>query len=92
MADHILMAKARISLQLGRNTEADSLFAIVTQLYPKSYLADDALYKRALLNENQLSNTAIARQCYEQLFMNYPASIYVAEARRKYRLLRGDTV
>lgn len=92
MADHILMAKARISLQIGRNTEADSLFALVAAQHPKSYLADDALYKRALLNENQLSNTTIARQCYEQLFMNYPASIYVAEARRKYRLLRGDAV
>ncbi len=92
MADHIIMTRARISMQMGLHREADSLFALVTDQFPKSYLADDALYKRALLNENQIGNTTIARQCYEQLFLNYPASIYVSEARRKYRLLRGDAV
>lgn len=92
LTDHIMMEKANIYLRKGNFQEVDSLYRQIAENFPESYLADDALFKRAKLNENQLGNIASARVFYEKLFLNYPASIFVSEARRKYRLLRGDAL
>lgn len=92
MADHILLRKADIFARAGKKGHADSLYRQLYTLYPKSYLADLALYQSALLNENELNNPEKARELFGRLFDEYPASLYAAEARRKYRQLRGDAV
>jgi len=90
IGDHILMEQASIFQQQGDFQTCDSLLEQLVQRYPEGYLADDALFKRAQLNEDVLKNETEAQTLYEYLFTHYPASIYVAEARRKFRLLRGD--
>lgn len=87
---HILMKKAEILTRSQDFVVADSLYAQVYLQSADHYLADDALFKAAMLNEYQLSNPAKARQLYEILFEKYPASIYASQSRQKYRLLRSD--
>jgi len=53
---------------------------------------DDALYKQAELYDIQLNDKEKAKQLYKDVLDLYPGSIYVVEARKKYRLLRGDTL
>jgi len=55
-------------------------------------LADDALYRRAELYENKLKDTTKAMELYQELLTNYPGSLFAADARKRYRTLRGDLV
>ncbi len=90
--DHILMRKAEIYARKGEVQIADSLYHEVFSRFPKSYIADLAIYKSAIINEKQLKNPERARELFGILFDQYPASIFAAEARRKYREIRGDAV
>ncbi len=87
---HVLYKKAEIRRKQGKFAEADSLFAQVVREYPDDILADDAVMQSAALNEKQLGNPEKAMARYLELLDKYPGSIYVPDARRKYRSLRGD--
>jgi outer membrane protein assembly factor BamD (BamD/ComL family) len=58
--------------------------------YPDEILADEALMQAAGLNDKQLQNKEKAMSLYQELLDKYPGSIYVPDARKKFRLLRGD--
>jgi outer membrane protein assembly factor BamD (BamD/ComL family) len=40
--------------------------------------------------EEDLKDNAKAQELYNQVLTKYPGSIYVAEARKRFRKLRGD--
>lgn len=86
--DEVLLQKAKIRIRQERYAEADSLLQQLVALYPDDILADDGLMLRAQLNETQLNNVGQARECYEKLILDYPASLYVDEARHHYNLLK----
>ncbi len=92
MAHHILMRKAEIAARKGEYAMADSLYTSVYERFADSYMADLAIYRSALLNENQLNNLTMARSLFGKLFEKYPASLYTSEARRKYRQLRDNAI
>ncbi len=85
LLDEVLMQKARIRMKQGQYAEADSLLQFVVDHYGSDILADDALFMLAELNEQQLNNQEKARQCYEKLILDYPTSLYVDRARKRYR-------
>ena len=85
--DEVLMQKAKIRIQQQRYAEADTLLQQLVDFYPSDILADDALLLLAQLNEEKLNHPERARDCYEKLILDYPASLYVDEARKRYRAL-----
>lgn len=87
---HILMRKAGIATEKNNFNEADSLYQQLYKSFPDSYLADESLFESAQLNELTMQQSEIARERYQLLIDQYPGSVYVAEARRRYRILRGD--
>jgi tetratricopeptide (TPR) repeat protein len=88
--DNVMFKKAQIRQKQGRFAEADSLYALVVSGYAEEVLADEALMKRAWLNEFQLGNAEKAMAIYQELLEKFPGSIYVPEARKRFRTLRGD--
>lgn len=60
--------------------------------YPQAVQADEALYLAAEVQEYDLKNEAKALTLYEKLLKEYPSSFYAAEARKRFRLLRGDKI
>ena len=70
-------------MKQGRYNVADSLLQRIVDHYADDILADDALFMLAELNEQQLNNAERARECYEKLILDYPASLYVDRARKK---------
>lgn len=86
--DEVLLQKAKIRIRQQRYAEADSLLSQLATLYAEDILADDALMLRAQLNEEHLNNLDRARECYEKLILNYPTSLYVDQARRRYNHLK----
>ncbi len=90
--DDVLYKKAHIYLKKMAFITADSILNSIVQQYSYSILADDCLFKRAVLYETKFNNTAKAMELYQELLLNYPASLYTVEARKKYRTLRGDFI
>lgn len=92
LADDILFKKAGLELKHGKYNEAAALYESILANYGSDILADDALFKLADLNENQFKNTDKAKELYQQLLEKYPGSLYVVEARKRFRKLRGDNI
>ena len=87
--DEVLMRKAQIRVKQARYAEADSLLKRLVDFYPYDITADDALMLRAELNEDPLDNPQTARECYEKLLLDYPTSLYVDRARKRYNELKA---
>ena len=47
-------------------------------------------YQMAFVYEHYLDNKEKAMEYYKKVLLEYPGSIYTAEARKKFRALRGD--
>lgn len=92
LADDILFKKAQLETKHGRLNEAAALYDTIITTYSEDILADDALFKLADLNEYHFKNKDKAKELYQQLLEKYPASLYVVEARKRFRKLRGDLI
>ena len=90
ISDEVLYKKAQIKMKKGLFNDADSLYEKILELYPDDILSDDALFKLAELNEYQFNNKVKAMELYQELITKYPASLFVTEARKRFRALRGD--
>jgi len=90
--DEVLFQKAEIRLRQGRYADADSLLVKLVNFYQQDLLADDALFKLGELNENIFKNYPRAMEFFERILTDYPGSIFVVDARRHYRNLRGDKI
>jgi len=88
--DEVLFRKGEIMMHKGNFIMADSLFAQVTEIYPEDILADNALMKRAELYDVYFKNPDQAMLLYQQLMLDYPGSLFVVDARKRFRELRGD--
>jgi outer membrane protein assembly factor BamD (BamD/ComL family) len=53
---------------------------------------DDATYNLAKTYQEKLNQPAKAMKLYQELLTKYPGSIYGADARKRFRNLRGDTI
>lgn len=92
LSDDVLFRKAQIAFKHGKYSEAATYYENIINDYGNDIIADDALFKLAELNENQFKNTEKAKELYQQLIEKYPGSLYVVEARKRFRKLRGDAV
>lgn len=90
--DEVLYKKAGIYLQKKDFVKADSLLQKLYNFYPEDILADDALFKMAELQEQVFNNPAKAMDLYKELMEKYPGSLYIVDARKNFRRLRGDKV
>lgn len=92
LADDIIYKKAQIALKHMQYNEAAGFYEEILKNYGEDILGDDALFKLADLNENQFKNIYKAKELYQQLLEKYPDSLYVVEARKRFRKLRGDSI
>lgn len=88
----ILLRKATISKIQNEYNTAALFYNQIIQQFPWSTVADDAVYQLALLNEQKLNNNEKAKELYEKVLIDYPGSIFVADARHRFRILRGDVI
>ena len=84
---HALFRKGEIAERRKDFADAEALFLQIVVQYPDSYMADAALMRAALIEQNELKNKELAKQHYEKLIDDYPTSIYTAQAKKNYRKL-----
>lgn len=79
--------KAQLELKRGKYNDAIVFYEELLKKNSEDIYADDALFKLADINENQLKNNDKAKELYQQLLEKYPGSLYVVEARKRFRKL-----
>jgi hypothetical protein len=62
---------------------------VLIAAYPDDILHDNALFEAAQLNQYQLKNTPKALEIYQALIDKHTDSIFIVDARKEYRKLRG---
>ena len=92
LSDDILYRKASIAVRQARFTEAAGFYNQILASYKTDILADNALFKLAELQEKHLGDPAKAQELYKELMTDFPGSLFVVEARKRFRTLRGDSV
>ncbi len=92
LVDDALYQKALILIKQKSYFEAEKLLKRVIENYGDQLLADDAVFKLAELYEYYLKDIPQAMEYYQKILKDYSDSLYVVQARNRYRTLRGDNV
>ncbi|HEY1010919.1 MAG: tetratricopeptide repeat protein [Daejeonella sp.] len=90
LADDILMAKSKVYLKKNEIDKAVTQLYEIVEKHSSELWGDDAIFVLADLYENKLSQPAKALELYQKIITDFPGSLYVIEARKRFRLLRGD--
>ena len=88
--DEALFKQAQLFIKINKFEAAISNFKKVITLNSEGILIDDAYYELAELYKNHLKNPEKASEYYQKIIFDYSSSIYMVDARKKYRKLRGD--
>ena len=88
--DESLFKQAQLFQKEGNFELAESNYLKIITLNKDDILADDSHYFLAELYFNDLNNTEKAKEYYKKIVFEYPSSIYLVEARKKFRMLRGE--
>ena len=75
----------------GKSMTALGYYEDILNFHPEDILADDALFRSAEVLEENLLDKGGALEKYKRLLLEYPSSLYGHEARKRVRVLRGDT-
>ncbi|AMR30245.1 hypothetical protein A0256_01825 [Mucilaginibacter sp. PAMC 26640] len=90
LAADVLMAKTKILLQQKSYEGAVALLKQIVEKHPDDLWADDAVFMLGDLYQNQLNNAILAQTYYQKIITDYPGSLWLNDARKRFRLLRGD--
>jgi len=92
LVDDALYQKALILIKQKNYLEAERLLKEVIEKYGDQLLADDAVFQLAELYEYYLKDISQAMEYYQKILKDYSDSLYVVQARNRYRALRGDNL
>ena len=90
LVDEILYLESTLYMEMGNFQEAIDQLQHIVNDYGEDILGDDALFLIGTIYEDQLHEKDIAKEIYQQFLIKYPGSNKAAEARKRFRTLRGD--
>ncbi len=90
LSDEILFVKARMAETTGDYVAAVNLLETLSIAYNFDILADNALYKLGMIYMYSLNQPEKAKAAFEKLIEKYSSSVYIVDARREYRKIRGN--
>jgi len=90
LQDDILYLEAQIYEKKRDYPKAAALYQEVVEKYKDDIRADNSLYNLAQLYEFKMIDLEKAKTLYEKIFMDYSGSVFAVDARKRFRILRGD--
>jgi tetratricopeptide (TPR) repeat protein len=90
--DEVLFKQAALYKKLGNLQGAEENYLKIIELDPQDILVDDAHYNLGELYLNDLLNEEKAKFHFQTIIFEYPSSIHLVSARKKFRRLRGDSI
>ena len=92
LADDVTFLRGQIYKKQRNYAAALTAFEKVYTNFKESIRADNALFEVAELYETRLNDKEKAKVLYEKLFTDFSDSTLAVEARKRFRILRGDKV
>ncbi|MGB2759995.1 MAG: tetratricopeptide repeat protein [Maribacter stanieri] len=90
--DEALLKQAQLFEKLKKYEEAQLNYQKIITFYGNGILADDAYFALGELYKKVLNDPLKAKEQYEKIIYNYQDSYYFPEARKNFRILRGDSI
>lgn len=88
--DDVYWLEANLRLQQGEFENAIALLKKIQIDHSDDILADDAMFLEAEIYERQINDRNKAMELYREFLNKFPGSVFAAEARKRFRTLRGD--
>lgn len=92
LADDVLFARARVHIKKREYDKAVVYLEKVLEDFGTDILADNALFTLADIYENHLDEREKAMEYYQKILLDQPGSLFIIEARKRFRKLRGDMI
>ncbi len=92
LVDDALYQKALILIKRKDYLGAEALLKNIEQNHGSELLADDAIFRLAELYEYYLKDVSKAMEYYQKILRDFSGSLYVVDARKHFRALRGDNI
>ena len=92
ITDQALYQQAKLFEKKTQYNKAEANYLQIIKDYSEDILADDAHYSLAELYNTHLAKPEEAKLLYEKIIFEFEDSIYFIAARKKFRMLRGDTL
>ena len=90
--DEALYKQATVFVKEGQFENAITNYLKIIELDLEGILVDDAYYQLAETYYFKLNNPKKASEYYQKIIFDFGSSIYLVDARKKFRTLRGDTI
>ena len=90
--DDVLFFQAKLFIKQKRYEDAILSLEKIIAADNQGFLTDDVYYQMAELYNYNLNDVEKAKEYYQQIIFEHSSSIYLVEARKKFRKLRGDTI
>ncbi|MEQ8425353.1 MAG: tetratricopeptide repeat protein, partial [Cyclobacteriaceae bacterium] len=88
--DDVYWLEAQIRMKKGEFDQSYELLQKIMDEYGEDILADDAYFMQGDIMQNYKKDKDRAMEIYRDFLNKFPGSVYAAEARKRFRLMRGD--
>ncbi|WBX73605.1 tetratricopeptide repeat protein [Tenacibaculum pacificus] len=88
--DEALFKQASLFIKQQKYEDAILNYNKIVTLDKKGIYVDDVYYQMAELYNTKLNNPEKAKEYYQKIIFDHASSIYLIDARKKFRQLRGD--
>lgn len=92
LVDDVLLSKAKIYNSQNKTNLAIEAYEEILAHHSQSIWVDDALYSLGILYQDNLADKEKALHYFQKLIEDYPGSLFVIDARNRFRALRGDAL
>ncbi len=90
--DEALFKQAKLFVKQKKYEDAILNYVKIIALDKEGIYIDDVYYQMAELYNTELNNPEKAKEYYQKIIFDHASSIYLVDARKKFRKLRGDTI
>lgn len=90
--DEALLKQGKLLEKTNKFKKAELNYKKICEFFANDILADDAHFALAELYRNVLNEPEAAMVHYEKIIYNYQDSYYFPQARKNFRILRGDAI
>lgn len=92
LSDDILFQKGQIKEKQKDYKAAIELYEKAAIAFNHDILADNSWYRMGMIYMQNLNDKENAKKAFEKIVLDFPGSLYQIDARKYYRLLRGDAI
>mgnify|MGYP000716477773 FL=1 len=90
--DDVLFLQAKLLIKQEKYIEAITSLEKIIAADNQGFLTDDVYYLMAETYNTHLNDVEKAKEFYQKIIFEHPSSIYLVDARKKFRKLRGDDI